>query len=47
MSNNDDRHKQDPSFLLDESSLVQDLNALAQFLGPEPSIEPCTQNNGI
>ena len=31
----DDGHKQAPSFVLDESSLVQDLNALAQFLGPE------------
>ena len=43
MRNNDDNnneHKQAPSFVLDKSSLVEDLNAFAQFLGPEPSVEP-------
>ena len=47
MSNNNKGHKQAPSFVIDESNLVQDLNALAQFLGAEPSIEPGTQNKGI
>ena len=47
MSDDNDRAKQAPSFVLDESNLVQDLNALAQFLGPEPSIKPGTQNNVI
>ena len=40
-------HKQTQSFVLGKSSLVQDLNALAQFLGPEPSVKSGTQNNRI
>ena len=47
MSDNEDGHKQAISFVLDKYSLVQDLNALAQFLGPEPGVEPGAQNNGI
>ena len=45
--NNKNGHKKAPSFVLDESSIVQDLNALMQFLGPDPSVEPGTQNKGI
>lgn len=46
MSNNDG-HEQAPSFVLGKSSLVEDLNVLAQFLGPEPGVKPGAQNNRI
>ena len=41
---NNNIYKQAPSFVLDESSLVEDLNALPQFLGPEPSVKPGAHN---
>ena len=47
MDNNNNGHKQAPSFVLDKSSLVEDLNALLQFLGPEPNIKSGAHNNRI